>query len=74
MYYPLQNMCMKVTTQDPGASLYALNMQAELAPGTDKVGTVFAISAETGRTLWKYEQRAGILVARRDRRRTDLRR
>ena len=38
-----------------------LNMQPELAPGTDKVGTVFAISAETGRTLWKYEQRAGIL-------------
>ena len=33
----------------------------ELAAGTDKVGTVFAISAETGRTLWKYEQRAGIL-------------
>jgi alcohol dehydrogenase (cytochrome c) len=36
-------------------------MQPELAAGTDKVGTVFAISAETGRTLWKYEQRAGIL-------------
>ena len=61
MYYPLQNMCMKVTTQDPDASLYAVNMQTELAAGTDKVGTVFAISAETGRTLWKYEQRAGIL-------------
>ena len=61
MYYPLQNMCMKVTTQDPDASLYAVSMQAELAAGTDKVGTVFAISAETGRTLWKYEQRAGIL-------------
>jgi alcohol dehydrogenase (cytochrome c) len=61
MYYPLQNMCMKATTQDPDASLYALNMQPELAAGTDKVGSVYAISAETGRTLWKYEQRAGIL-------------
>ena len=53
MYHPLQNMCMKVTTQDPDASLYAINMQPELAAGTDKVGTVFAISAETGRTLWR---------------------
>jgi alcohol dehydrogenase (cytochrome c) len=24
------------------------------------VGAVWAISAETGRTLWKYEQRAGV--------------
>ena len=32
-----------------------------IAPGTDKVGTVWAISAETGQTLWKYEQRAGML-------------
>jgi alcohol dehydrogenase (cytochrome c) len=39
----------------------ARTMQPELAKGTDKVGAVFAISAETGRTLWKYEQRAGIL-------------
>jgi alcohol dehydrogenase (cytochrome c) len=62
MYYPLQNMCMKATAQEPDASLYAVSMQPELAPGTDKVGTVFAISAETGRTLWKYEQRAGILA------------
>ncbi len=61
MYYPLQNMCMKVTTQEPDASLYAVSMQPELAKGTDKVGAVFAISAETGRTLWKYEQRAGML-------------
>ncbi len=52
---------MKVTTQEPDASLYAVSMQPELAKGTDKVGAVFAISAETGRTLWKYEQRAGIL-------------
>jgi alcohol dehydrogenase (cytochrome c) len=27
----------------------------------DKVGTVYAISVETGKTAWKYEQRAGTL-------------
>jgi hypothetical protein len=31
-----------------------------IAPGTDKVGAVWAISLETGKTLWKYDQRAGV--------------
>ena len=30
-------------------------------PATDKVGTVWAISAETGTTTWKHEQRAGMM-------------
>ena len=30
-----------------------------IAPGTDKLGTVEAIDVETGRTVWKHEQRAG---------------
>jgi len=33
----------------------------QLPPGVDKVGTVYAISVETGQTVWKYEQRAGTL-------------
>ena len=32
-----------------------------MAPGADKVGTVWAISAETGKTTWKHEQRAGMM-------------
>jgi alcohol dehydrogenase (cytochrome c) len=64
MFYPLQNLCMmaKTTTakRDP-ARVYGLNMPNQLAPGTENVGTVHAISAETGKTLWKYEQRAGML-------------
>jgi hypothetical protein len=36
-------------------------MPGMITPGTDKVGTIHAISAETGRTGWKYEQRAGLL-------------
>jgi alcohol dehydrogenase (cytochrome c) len=27
----------------------------------DKVGTIYAISVESGQTTWKYEQRAGTL-------------
>jgi PQQ-dependent dehydrogenase (methanol/ethanol family) len=64
MFYPMQNMCMKAKTttdtRDP-AKVYGLNMPGELAPNTDKVGVVWAISAETGRTMWKYEQRAGVM-------------
>jgi alcohol dehydrogenase (cytochrome c) len=64
MFYPLQNMCMNakttVDTRDP-SKVYGLSMPGIITPGTDKVGTVWAISAETGKTLWKYEQRAGTL-------------
>jgi alcohol dehydrogenase (cytochrome c) len=63
MYYPLRNTCarMMATTQgDPnlGIQLYALAVRNQLAPGTEQLGTVQAISAETGETRWKYEQRA----------------
>jgi PQQ-dependent dehydrogenase (methanol/ethanol family) len=64
MFMPMQNMCMKAKTttdkRDP-ARVYGLNMPGEIAEGTDKVGAVWAISVETGRTLWKYEQRAGVM-------------
>jgi alcohol dehydrogenase (cytochrome c) len=64
MYMPLQNMCMTATTttdqRDPKA-VYGINMKQEFAIGSDKLGTVHAISAETGQTAWKYEQRAGMM-------------
>jgi outer membrane protein assembly factor BamB len=31
-----------------------------ITPGTDKIGSLFAISAETGKTLCRYDQRAAI--------------
>ena len=34
---------------------------SELAPGAKNVGIVWAISAETGKTTWKHEQRAGMM-------------
>jgi PQQ-dependent dehydrogenase (methanol/ethanol family) len=64
MYFPLQNLCNMATTttdqRDP-SKVYGINMVQQLAPGTDKVGTVWAISVDTGRAAWKYEQRAGTL-------------
>jgi len=62
MYMPLQNTCAEMTAvldQRTLESLYGVNAKAAIATGTDKVGTVQAISAETGVTTWKYEQRAG---------------
>jgi alcohol dehydrogenase (cytochrome c) len=64
MYFPLQNLCNTATTttdqRDP-SKVYGLTMTQKFAPNTDKVGTVWAISVDTGRTAWKYEQRAGTL-------------
>ena len=57
MYFPLRNACARMMATDDG-SLYGLAVRNEIAPGTDQVGTVQAISAETGALLWKYEQRA----------------
>ena len=62
MYFPLQNTCAQATSlaDTPSFdSLYAIRTNNQIAPGTDKVGTIHAISVETGATLWKYEQRAG---------------
>ena len=64
MYMPLQNMCMTATTttdtRDP-SKVYGLRMVPQLAPGMKMVGSVWAISAETGMTTWKVEQPAGML-------------
>ena len=61
MYYPLQNTCMTATAQIDKptlTSLYGFGSKNQITTGTDKVGTIHAISAETGKTIWKYEQRA----------------
>jgi PQQ-dependent dehydrogenase (methanol/ethanol family) len=64
MYVPMQNMCGNYTVntdkRDP-SKVYALDFPTIIAPGATNVGSVWAISAETGRTVWKHEQRAGML-------------
>ena len=61
MYYGLQNTCMDMTAIDNPNTAYSFNSRAKVSPGTNNIGTLFAISAETGKTLWKYEQRAGMM-------------
>ena len=63
MYMPLRNTCarMMATEEEATNEYYALAVRNQLAPGTDQLGTVQAISAETGRIAWKYEQRAATM-------------
>ena len=62
MYYPLRNTCARVlSTMEGGLAIYRLAARFQLVPGTDQVGTVQAISAETGEIVWGYEQRAATL-------------
>ncbi|WP_428102302.1 pyrroloquinoline quinone-dependent dehydrogenase [Candidatus Rariloculus sp.] len=64
MYMPMQNLCMNATTEtderDPEL-VYGLEAEQRLAPGKEDMGTVWAISAETGATRWHHEQRAGVM-------------
>ena len=64
MYMPLQNLCSVVNSAEKG-STGAINMGitnvAKMAPGTTDVGTIRAISVKTGDTLWKFDQRAGMM-------------
>ena len=75
MYYGLRNNCADMmatadfeTPRDNHLAneiisgqqaIYSLAARARLTPGEENSGTVRAINAETGRTEWVYEQRAG---------------
>ncbi len=64
MYYGLQNTCSDVTSiadKPQLGVLYAIQNKNRIAPGTDKVGSIFAVNAETGKTTWKFDTRAGAM-------------
>jgi PQQ-dependent dehydrogenase (methanol/ethanol family) len=64
MYMPLQNLCSIVTSEGPktmGQIGMGINYTAFLPSGETNVGTIRAISASTGRTAWKFDQRAGMM-------------
>ena len=62
MYFPLRNVCARMLSEGPeSTSVYAIVWRPQLAPGTDQVGTVQAISAETGAVSWIHEQRAATM-------------
>jgi alcohol dehydrogenase (cytochrome c) len=64
MFFPLQNTCMTVspTLSRPSLdSLYGLKSEQRIAGNRTSVGSVYAISVETGATLWTYDQRAAVM-------------
>jgi alcohol dehydrogenase (cytochrome c) len=65
IYMPLQNTCqyMEIATKNPTPDqLYAINFNIIITPGAKTLGILQAISVESGKTLWKYEQRAGMFT------------
>ena len=65
MYMPLRNVCARMMAEDPDTRtnrLYAIAWRPELAPGYDDVGSVHAISAETGEVVWNHQQRAATMA------------
>ena len=63
MYFPLRNACARMMATPPreddlGSRLYSLAVRNQFAPGFDQLGTVRAISVETGETVWQHDQRA----------------
>ena len=61
MYMPLRNACARMLATRDASIHYAIAVRNQLAPGTDQLGTVQAISAETGATRWQHEQRAATM-------------
>ena len=62
MYFPLRSTCARVlSTMDGGLPIYRIAVRIQLAPGTEQLGTVRAISAETGQTTWIHEQRTATM-------------
>ncbi|MDD9896982.1 MAG: PQQ-binding-like beta-propeller repeat protein [Gammaproteobacteria bacterium] len=76
MYYPLRNTCANMLATgnfesetaralteggQGGLEIYQLAARHQLTPGTSNLGTVRAVSAETGRTEWLFETRAGTM-------------
>ena len=68
MYMPLRNVCAQMRAMaepdevDEARRLYAIAWRPQIAPGTDQVGSVQAISAETGQVVWNYQQRAATMA------------
>ena len=61
MYIPLHNTCMTATSNSEvwqPDDAYAIDTLVQLPPGVENAGSIEAISATTGETVWKLEQRA----------------
>jgi alcohol dehydrogenase (cytochrome c) len=66
MYMPMENTCMNTTStaSEPKPELvYAIKGETMIAPDAGgKVGTIRALSVETGKAVWRFDQRAGVMA------------
>ncbi len=62
MYFPMENTCMNTTSVASEAKpelVYAINNETVITPDAGGlVGTVRAIAVETGKSVWRFDQRA----------------
>lgn len=64
MYFPMANTCMNsrsIAEEATPEMTYAIDNETVMTPGTDQLGTIQAISAVSGETLWRFDQRAGVM-------------
>ena len=57
MYMPLRHTCGRMMAE-AGNGWYALNVRTQITPGETQLGTIRAISVETGVTTWTHDQDA----------------
>jgi hypothetical protein len=62
----MQNTCMNATVvldreDSIEESVYGISTRARPVEGIEDIGVIHAVSVETGKTIWTYEQRAGVL-------------
>ena len=57
MYMPLRHTCGRMRAE-AGLGWYALNVRVQQTPGENQLGTIQAISVETGETTWTHNQDA----------------
>ncbi len=66
MYFAMANTCAWTTSSDSPVTpeaLYAINTQNVIAPDAGgKAGTLRALSVESGKHAWRYDQRAALMA------------
>ena len=64
VYAPLQDVCMSPTITGDGEGPpqgYGIAFNMRLAPNKATVGRLDAVSARTGKSLWRFEEPAGVM-------------
>ena len=64
LFMPVQNACAimsPISDKIVPGSAYGLTVVPQMAPGATSLGTIHAVSVETGKTLWKFDLRSGAM-------------